>query len=197
MLNETTPKPNPECQVCTNAYFSLTISPRTTLQQLLDFLGDEHSKPHLEGELTVQIGEKLLYDVEYEDHVEKDLVDLGVQSASQLLVTNDHDDDESKNHSVLFFVKVDESAQDGFIKVGGDLDAVLPTRPLPPQAPASETETAVVEQDTDAKSPKKRKYKDDADVKGTSPSSKKRKGDKVITEVVVLDDDGIKPIELD
>ena len=193
MLNEAAPKPHPECQVCTNAYFSLTVSSRTTLQQLIDFLGSDDSKPRLEGELTLQVGEKLLYDVEYEDHVDKALVDIGVQSASQLLVTNDHDDDESLNHSVVFFVKVDETADAGYIEVGGDLDGVLPTRPLPPQAPAAKEEKTATVQATSG-SPKKRK-REEGD-KSLSPVLKKKKND-IDVEIVIVDDDGIKPILLE
>jgi hypothetical protein len=184
-LNEAIPKPNPQCQVCSNAYLTLTISPSTTLEELIEYLSKEESKPYLEGELTFQVGEKLLYDVEFEDHVKEKLVTIGIEQGAHLLVTNDHDTDESLNHSVVFFVTVDESIKKSKIKVGGDLDGPLPIRPSAITTNFTSNESATIS------SPKKRKLDEDQQI--LSPNAKKKSK----VEVIELDEDGIKPIDLD
>lgn len=177
LMNEPAPAPNPQCPVCTNAYLSLTTHPDTTLQQVLDRLGNADLKPALSGEFTIQEGERLLYDVEYEDHLESTLSGLGLKEGSQLLVTNDHDDDERKNHSLVLFLRFEETKK-GDIVLGGDLER-LPTRP-PPLAPPPDDQLEALS------SSKKRGA---VESPARSPASKKAK--------VINVDDEFAPIEID
>ncbi|KAI8911481.1 hypothetical protein EDD86DRAFT_202483, partial [Gorgonomyces haynaldii] len=93
-------KPNPQCSVCTNAYYTLDASNTFMLQDILDKVVKELD---LEGEITIQSGSKLLYDVEFEDNLKKLLKDL--MDGQTITITNDHDDDPEQNHSVVITVR--------------------------------------------------------------------------------------------
>ena len=138
-------RPNPQCVVCTNAYLGLTVAPDMTLQELVLHLSDPGSKPDLPGELTIQQGERLLYDVEYEDHLDKPLDSL-IQSGDHLLITNDCDEDDQRNHSIVAFCYFDASVEK--VEWSGNVSN-LPARPVP-----------IVEEAPPPPSPNKRKAED-------------------------------------
>jgi hypothetical protein len=155
-------RPNPNCVVCTNAYLGLTVDPEMTLQELLLHLSDEGSKPHVPGELTIQHGDRLLYDIEYDDHLDKSLETL-IKSGDELLITNDNDEDENLNHSLLIFCHFDKGVER--VQWTGDL-LNLPKRPAP-----------AVEEPNIPSSPMKRPFEEEP-----SPSSSKA------ARLIVLDD---------
>jgi hypothetical protein len=66
---------------------------------------------NLPGEVTIQQDERfnlidvrLLYDVEFDDNLELPLSELGILNGSKLTITNDNDEDESKNVCVILFI---------------------------------------------------------------------------------------------
>jgi ubiquitin-like 1-activating enzyme E1 B len=107
LMNEELQKPSEKCPVCTNGYFMVRLNNQNTLKTLIDSLKDIK----LEGEVTVQVGEqyfiltRLMYDVEFEDNLEMEMKELGIEQGTQITVTND-DDDQDKCYSVMLFVSV-------------------------------------------------------------------------------------------
>jgi hypothetical protein len=93
--SESVPKPNPKCLVCTCNYLLLHINLDLSLGELISALQEI-----VNGELAIQKGNELIYDVEYEDLVDKKLAEL-VKDGDELLVTSDDD----VCYSIVLFVK--------------------------------------------------------------------------------------------
>jgi ubiquitin-like 1-activating enzyme E1 B len=101
LMNESLPKPNPQCSVCTNTYLQVSVPLDTRLQ---DFVEQVVNELNIGGEVTLQSGNTLIYDVEFEENFELTLQELGMKDNDELLLTND-DDDETKCYSIVLFVK--------------------------------------------------------------------------------------------
>ncbi|KAI8895316.1 hypothetical protein BC833DRAFT_529591 [Globomyces pollinis-pini] len=105
LLSETPPKPNPNCVVCTNGYFELECNlETTTIAQLLKKVQDPKGL-NLQGDLTVQEGTRFLYDMDFDDNLDLTLSELEIRAGSELTLTNDYDEDETQNHTVVLFVQ--------------------------------------------------------------------------------------------
>jgi ubiquitin-like 1-activating enzyme E1 B len=122
LMSENSPLPNPECQVCSNGYLVLKIDTNQPLLLLVKAL--QQSDVNIPGELTIQQGERLFYDIEMDDNLDIPLSQLGVKHNSQLLVTNDYDQDENQNYCIVLFI---EHWDRDDIKFEGDFK--FPTRP--------------------------------------------------------------------
>lgn len=48
---------------------------------------------------------RLLYDVEFDDNLDLPLIELKIQQGSRLSITNDYDDDVSKNCCVILIIE--------------------------------------------------------------------------------------------
>jgi ubiquitin-like 1-activating enzyme E1 B len=101
LMNEPLPKPNPQCSVCTNTYLQVNVSLGTQLQVFVEQIVNDLG---ITGEVTMQSGNTLIYDVEFEDNFESSLLELGIKNNVELLLTND-DEEDSKCYSIVLFVK--------------------------------------------------------------------------------------------
>lgn len=98
LLNDPLAPPNKSCVVCTSSFFKLVVDPSKTVSDFLKALEGFG----MDGELTIQKGEMLIYDVEFDDNLGKSFESLGLDRG-ELTVTNDSDDD-NKNYCCIFFV---------------------------------------------------------------------------------------------
>ena len=93
--SESVPKPNPKCLVCTCNYLLLHIDLEKSLGDLINGL-----QQIVQGELAIQKGNELIYDVEFEDLVDKKMSEIA-KDGDEMLVTSDDD----VCYSIVLFVK--------------------------------------------------------------------------------------------
>ncbi|KAJ3163708.1 E1 ubiquitin-activating protein uba2 [Geranomyces michiganensis] len=175
-------KPNPMCSVCTISSFSLDLNTEmSTLGDLLDMVQKSPSSDSdglgIRGEISIQEGDRLLYDVDFDDNLDETLADLGIKQASRVLVTNDDYDDETKQGNYLIMLYVNH--RENYGKDGNPAYVISGHRALIPQphtppAVATEERTGGFKRPAEANEP-------------DQPSAKKQK---VSTEEVhVLDEE--------
>lgn len=86
--------PNPACEICAVAQSDLIIDPSRAI--LNDLVNDVLKlKLGYGNELSISNDAGLLYDLDYDDNLEKKFIDLGVKSGSFLTVM---DEDEESPH---------------------------------------------------------------------------------------------------
>ncbi|KAI9011280.1 hypothetical protein BC832DRAFT_582449 [Gaertneriomyces semiglobifer] len=96
--------PNPQCPVCTTGALTLAINTsKATLRRIIEQV--VQSDLGLPGDITAQEGERLLYDFDFEDNLDRPLKDLGISHSSKVVITNDYDEDESKNVLVALYIE--------------------------------------------------------------------------------------------
>ncbi|KND02700.1 E1 ubiquitin-activating protein UBA2 [Spizellomyces punctatus DAOM BR117] len=172
-------KPNSNCAVCTTGSFILTINTRTaTLRDLVERVIQQHPEGEdesqglgISGEITVQEGDRLLYDPDFEDNMDVTLKDLGILHASRVMITNDDDDEETKNVTVVLHIVHSDSLGESETLFILDGDRDIPPRPRKPEPETNET---------------KRSANDLTEINGESSLTKRRKMD---PEVTAVDDD--------
>ncbi|KAJ3269611.1 E1 ubiquitin-activating protein uba2 [Terramyces sp. JEL0728] len=121
LMNEPLQKPNHKCAICSNNYITITIELEKPLSALIDLINDMN----INGELTVQDQNRLLYDIDFEDNTDSSLSSLGIKKGTQLTITND-DDDESKCYSIIAFIKEGEpTVEYGTLKARPVADTVV------------------------------------------------------------------------
>lgn len=107
LVNENPPTPNINCAVCSSGYLTLRVDVSSfTLKNILHEVIGSGDKQGLDiqGEVSIQDGDRLLYDVELEDNLNSTLKDLGVVHGSKLTVINDYDEDATKNICIIIFI---------------------------------------------------------------------------------------------
>ncbi|KAH6601531.1 hypothetical protein BASA50_001569 [Batrachochytrium salamandrivorans] len=170
LSSESITLPNPECIVCTVGYFTLRINTaQVKLQDLVNTVilaGDfGQGKPNeglgLTGDITIQNDKGLLYDVEYEDNMDSTLDALGICSQTRLSITNDDDDDESRNVAVTLFIEHWDDATSGEFELLGN--RLIKPRPKPKLSveDTASSKRAADDTDGDLESNRKRIKTDD------------------------------------
>ncbi|TPX62403.1 hypothetical protein PhCBS80983_g00432 [Powellomyces hirtus] len=148
-------KPNPSCAVCTINSYTLAINTESaSLGDLLEMVvkGSPGESPTsglgIQGEIAIQEGERLLYDVEFDDNLDMSLSELGIRHATRVMITNENDDDETGNSNVSVILYIEHRDEFGmpakpFFTLDGD--RTLVPRPRAPSAapdPPKATSTA-------------------------------------------------------
>ncbi|KAI8920775.1 hypothetical protein DFJ77DRAFT_426178 [Powellomyces hirtus] len=107
-------KPNPSCAVCTINSYTLAINTESaSLGDLLEMVvkGSPGESPTsglgIQGEIAIQEGERLLYDVEFDDNLDMSLSELGIRHATRVMITNENDDDETGNSNVSVILYIE------------------------------------------------------------------------------------------
>ncbi|KAI9099384.1 hypothetical protein DFS34DRAFT_642694 [Phlyctochytrium arcticum] len=101
--------PNPSCSVCTTSSFLLEVdTEKTTLRTIVedvitkgDRSGDETTGLAIRGDIAVQEGERLLYDVDFDDNLDLPLSQLGIHDSTRLMITNDDDDSATPENVII------------------------------------------------------------------------------------------------
>jgi len=121
--------PNPNCAVCRNAYIELKIrSSEMTLSSLVKIASDLE----LGDELVVTEGERLIYDPDFDDNLDRTLLDLDCGPGKMVMVS-----DETGSKYPIIFIILDNTTSDELFKLGD-----VPTIAHRPSAPEpSEPET--------------------------------------------------------
>lgn len=129
LLNDDAPKPNAQCGVCSTSYVGLKVDTTTfTLGNFLEkVLINSKRGLGLLGEIAIMLGDGLIYDVDFDENIDSSFSDLGINHGKQLMITNDHDEDESENKCVVVFISHDEHVK-GF-QISGDTRN-LQSRPI-------------------------------------------------------------------
>ncbi|KAJ1340276.1 hypothetical protein BSLG_005102 [Batrachochytrium salamandrivorans] len=107
------------------------------------------------------IWNRLLYDVEYEDNMDSTLDALGICSQTRLSITNDDDDDESRNVAVTLFIEHWDDATSGEFELLGN--RLIKPRPKPKLSveDTASSKRAADDTDGDLESNRKRIKTDD------------------------------------
>lgn len=98
LMNECGVLRNPKCYICGIDYIQLKYGDNQTLRDFLNFIKDMN---RFEGDLSVIINDNLVYDVEYEDNIDKFITQLDDSRQPQLLVS-----DEIGSKSIMFLCVV-------------------------------------------------------------------------------------------
>ncbi|KAG5519230.1 hypothetical protein PMAC_002318 [Pneumocystis sp. 'macacae'] len=103
-LNEITSPPNPQCKVCgvIRSIFSVNIHLATLKNLVVDVL----QKGLGYGKEVSIISDRLLYDIEFEDNLDKLLKDIGIQNGTFLTIIDEEDNEEKPNRKNLILVAV-------------------------------------------------------------------------------------------
>ncbi|RUS20081.1 hypothetical protein BC937DRAFT_86396 [Endogone sp. FLAS-F59071] len=160
-------KPNPKCYVCQNTNIDLKVDVHNaTLRDLVEKMvcaSEEDGGIELGEEVVVTESGRMLYDIEFEDNLDKTLADLGVVDGKMVSVTAEDDDGKEP---VIFLIQHRPSTDlDGkLFALSGPVHIRTRTRTDP-----METDKAQVEPP-----PMKRKAPSDGDGDPEVGSSKKR-----------------------
>ncbi|RPA88030.1 ThiF family protein [Ascobolus immersus RN42] len=93
-------KPNPTCAVCSNAWSSWEVdTTRATLQDLLSVVAQKVAG--YSEECIIMNGSKMVYDVDYEDNLEKPLADLDIVDNSTISIADDSSSDDQPQKANL------------------------------------------------------------------------------------------------
>ncbi|KTW27147.1 E1 ubiquitin-activating protein UBA2 [Pneumocystis jirovecii RU7] len=100
--SEAASPPNPQCKVCgvARSIFSTNIH----LTTLKDLVIDVLQKGLGYGKEISIISDRLLYDIEFEDNLDKLLKDIGVQNGTFLTIIDEEDNEEEPNRKNLILV---------------------------------------------------------------------------------------------
>ncbi|KAJ3023522.1 E1 ubiquitin-activating protein uba2 [Thoreauomyces humboldtii] len=180
-------KPNPNCGVCSINSFSIAINTETaTLGDLLEHVqappgpnGD--GGIGVTGEIAIQEGDRLLYDVEFDDNLDMPLKELGLKHATRVMITNEDDDEPDKN--VIITLHLDHRhnmSKSEYILEG---DRTLVPRPRPAAVPAV---APVVAEQPVTTVPAKRVA--DQDMGFDHASKKQKAGEEDVIEIDAEDD---------
>ncbi|KAJ1555454.1 E1 ubiquitin-activating protein uba2 [Nowakowskiella sp. JEL0078] len=90
-------KPLETCTLCNSDYYSLQINTDSTLEQFLTLLRKEKNSSEnggfsglgIEEEITVQENGRLLFDVEFEDNLQKSMNELGIGHGKRVMISED------------------------------------------------------------------------------------------------------------
>ncbi|KAJ3284951.1 E1 ubiquitin-activating protein uba2 [Rhizoclosmatium sp. JEL0117] len=161
ICGEVPPAPAKECGTCQAGYFTLTVdTAQFTLSDLVDSVLTKDLG--VDGEITINESGRMIYDPDFDDNGPETFENLKITDGKRILVLVDNDEDESKNHSINFFV-IHKAGVTPYV-LDGD-------KKIPPRHKAKAPEA-------------KRPLDDEVEV-----SNKKSKGDGETVEV--LDDDVI------
>ena len=102
--NQSLPPPNPECVVCSSTYLILTLDTSSkTLRFIIDeIISKKENQIPLDGDLSVEEGSRLIYDVEFDDNLDIPLKDMNIIHGSRLVFTNESQDN---NIRVVFMIQ--------------------------------------------------------------------------------------------
>lgn len=93
-------KPNPNCAVCSNAWASWEVdTTRATLQDLLTVVAQKAAG--YSEECIIMNGSKMVYDVDYDDNLDKPLADLDIVDNATVSIADDNANDDEPQKSNL------------------------------------------------------------------------------------------------
>ncbi|ORY05605.1 putative ubiquitin-like activating enzyme [Basidiobolus meristosporus CBS 931.73] len=102
LYSEKLAPPNPSCYVCRNSHATFKANLETfTLQQFIDIVRDPSGSINMGEEITILEGERLLYDIEFEDNVESTFESLGLTNGKMVTVSSDED----STKSIVFMIR--------------------------------------------------------------------------------------------
>ncbi|KAK9727352.1 E1 ubiquitin-activating protein uba2, variant 2 [Basidiobolus ranarum] len=108
LYSEKLAPPNPSCYVCSNSHATFKANLSTfTLQKFIDVVQDPSGNIKMGEEITILEGERLLYDVEFEDNAESTFESLGITDGKMLTVS-----DEDSTNSIVFIIRQCDSLGD-------------------------------------------------------------------------------------
>lgn len=93
---------NPQCAACHSNFYQLKLDTKSTslaslIEYVVEFLNLD------EGELSVEEGGRLIYDLDFEDNKEKMLTQLGLVDGKRISFTTQSDEDTEKSYSIILF----------------------------------------------------------------------------------------------
>ncbi|KAH3674725.1 hypothetical protein WICMUC_003085 [Wickerhamomyces mucosus] len=109
---------NPKCASCSITRSFINIDNSLTVKELIDSLIDKYQ---YEEEIAISIGSKLLYDIDFDDNIDKKLIDLGITYGVHLSI---NDETDLKNN-VEFYIELND---EGKIQLP---DLIIPDKPKP------------------------------------------------------------------
>ncbi|RIA92600.1 putative ubiquitin-like activating enzyme [Glomus cerebriforme] len=99
-LSESLNPPNPECRICNNTHIILKINTKkATLRDFLDKVIHGRDEDDI-GEVIVEEGGRIIYDVEYDDNLDATFEQLQITDGKLVSVKPD-DDTEEQNSSIF------------------------------------------------------------------------------------------------
>ncbi|KAK9458752.1 uncharacterized protein V1516DRAFT_714224 [Lipomyces oligophaga] len=162
--------PNPDCQVCGVMRAFLTLNPDTfTLQNLLDLV--LRQRLGYSEEISI-VTSKLLYDIEFDDNLDKPMRELGVVDGTFITIIDEEESDDGVRINLELLV--DASSLDDW---NLSLNAEIPRKTLPPGGVENEMNIGT-----------KRKADDNSE-----PATKKFKTGS--SDLIILEDDGTIDID--
>jgi ubiquitin-like 1-activating enzyme E1 B len=92
--------PKPDCSTCSFALVRVEIDPAlATFNHLVESVLEKELG--YDKELTIAIGNEMIYDPDFDDNLKKKLSDFGVSNESIITVTDDNDTDTRVNLEIL------------------------------------------------------------------------------------------------
>ncbi|KAJ2464766.1 E1 ubiquitin-activating protein uba2 [Coemansia sp. RSA 2322] len=153
ILREPLAEPNPRCTVCRRRYLTLRVADlaRTTLGDVVDYLHMLAETEHnldLSSDLSIVEGSRIIYDMDFEDNMDKSLESLGLVAGKMICVTSE--DDGGEDAQLGSAVPVMLSIAEARVQQGGEAVAIdiegfenIPVfAPLPPAFAASPADEA-------------------------------------------------------
>ncbi|KAJ2029879.1 E1 ubiquitin-activating protein uba2 [Coemansia sp. S3946] len=98
VLSEPLATPNPTCAVCRRRYLTLRVADlsRTTLGDVVDYLhmlAETENNLYLGEDISIVEGSRILYDLDFEDNMEKSMEELDLGRGRMITVTREDLDD--------------------------------------------------------------------------------------------------------
>ncbi|KAJ2755083.1 E1 ubiquitin-activating protein uba2 [Coemansia pectinata] len=145
VLSEPLALPNPVCAVCRRRYLTLRVADlsRTTLGDVVDYLhmlAETENNLYLGEDISVVEGSRILYDLDFEDNMEKSMEELGLWRGRMITVAReDLDDVESVAGTVPVVLsiagpRVEDASQPLDLDIEG-FELIPEFAPLPPPTP--------------------------------------------------------------
>ncbi|GBB90938.1 hypothetical protein RclHR1_01800023 [Rhizophagus clarus] len=117
-LSESLNPPNPECRVCNNTHVILKVNTKkATLRDFLDKVIHGQDDDMDIGEVTVEEGGRIIYDVEYDDNLDVTFEQLQITDGK--LVSVKPDDTDEQNSSIFAISHRDFETPDTWFQVDG------------------------------------------------------------------------------
>ncbi|CAB4412123.1 unnamed protein product [Rhizophagus irregularis] len=119
-LSESLNPPNPECRVCNNTHIILKVNTKkATLRDFLDKVIHGRNDDMDIGEVIVEEGGRIIYDVEYDDNLDATFEQLQITDGKLVSVKPDDDIDE-QNSSIFAISHRDFETPNTWFQVDGE-----------------------------------------------------------------------------
>ena len=94
---------NPNCMICHSNYQVLHVNTKTTnVTQIIEALKTRFSID--EGEISVEEGGRLIYDLDFEDNAERFLHDLGIVKGKKMIISFQSDATPENAYIIQLFI---------------------------------------------------------------------------------------------